>query len=280
MSESKKEEIDQHKNGVTAVSIAAQAGHYSTVEALVTAGADINLLDEDGSSPLISSFKQNHNNITIYLLEHGANPNDNYKNDKGISHNLLMESILTNKTKVALSLISHGADITFLDTENVSLITQAAYLGYFDIFEALLSKNADISISNKEGINPLIAAASEGHIAIVQLILKQSNVDANAKDNDGTSALMAAAVRGHDEVVKILLEHNVDINSQNIDGHTALMFAYNGKNQVETLLDKYSEYIKDDQDNSTKLIVDALKSHVTVISLLLQHGADPAIKVL
>lgn len=65
---------------------------------------------------------------------------------------------------------------------------------------------------------------------------------------------------------------------QNVDGHTALMFAYNGKNQVEVLLDKYSEYMKESNDNSTRIIKEALQTHVEVVQLLIKGGADLTIK--
>lgn len=43
---------------------------------------------------------------------------------------------------------------------------------------------------------------------------------------------MAASVRGHKDVVDALLRHGANVDQQNLDGHTALMFAYNGRNQV------------------------------------------------
>jgi hypothetical protein len=57
------------------------------------------------------------------------------------------------------------------------------------------------------------------------------------------------------------------------------MFAYNGKNQVEVLLDKYKDYMKDANDNSTKIIKEALQTHVDVVHLLVKGGADVSIKV-
>lgn len=66
---------------------------------------------------------------------------------------------------------------------------------------------------------------------------------------------------------------------QNVDGHTALMFAYNGKNQVEVLLDKYREYMKEASDNSTRIIKDALQTHVEVVQMLISGGADVTMKV-
>ena len=57
------------------------------------------------------------------------------------------------------------------------------------------------------------------------------------------------------------------------------MFAYNGKNQVNVLLDKYREYMKDaNNDNSTRIIMDALQTHIDVVSMLVQKGADSALQ--
>lgn len=44
---------------------------------------------------------------------------------------------------------------------------------------------------------------------------------------------MAASVQGHKDVVDVLLKHSADVNQENVDGDTALMFAYNGRNQVK-----------------------------------------------
>ena len=128
---------------------------------------------------------------------------------------------------------------------------------------------------NSEGINALIAASSEGHIDVIKLLLANPACDVNAKDKDGTNAMMAAAVRGHKEVIAVLLANGANINAQNVDGHTALMFAYNGKNQVETLLDKYAEYFKDSDDVTTKTnTVDDNASGVALIRQTLQQHVD------
>ena len=69
------------------------------------------------------------------------------------------------------------------------------------------------------------------------------------------------------------------MNTQNSDGHTALMFAYNGRNQVATLLDKYSDFIKQgDSDNNTKIIQDALATHTDIVQALVDAGADASIQ--
>lgn len=52
---------------------------------------------------------------------------------------------------------------------------------------------------------------------------------------DGTNALMAAASNGHFEAAESLVKAKAALNAQNSDGHSALMFAYNGRAQVGNL---------------------------------------------
>ena len=273
-----KEEVEPHKDLVTALMVAAQGGHFGTVEMLVQASAEVDVQDEEDMTPLLNAIKGSFASVATYLVENGANPNDVYVDDKGKAHNLLMDAIVGSNLPFALLLIEKGANISYADNDGVAIITQASYQGFVEVVKALLAKDVDINVANDEGINALIAASSEGHHEIAGLLIATGKADVNVKDKDGTNALMAASVRGHKEVVDMLVAHGVDVNAQNVDGHTALMFAYNGKNQVETLLDKYSDYVKDAGDNSTKIIQEALNTHVHVVDLLTKSGADLNIK--
>ena len=104
-----------------------------------------------------------------------------------------MDAIVVGNKEFALLLIEKGANLSYADSEGVSVLTQAAYQGSLPVVEALLKQNADITASNNEGINPLIAAASEGHLEVVKVLLDSGKSDINAKDKDMTNALMAAA---------------------------------------------------------------------------------------
>mmetsp|Transcript_357 Transcript_357/g.616 ORF Transcript_357/g.616 Transcript_357/m.616 type:complete len:853 (+) Transcript_357:60-2618(+) len=273
-----KEEVEPHTDGVTALVVAAQGGHLAAAKMLVEAGAVVNIADDEGNTPLLNAVKGKYSGLATYLLEHGANANDVYVDDKSKSHNLLMDAVANSNLNFSLLLIEKGADVEFADEDGVTIVTQAAYQGLDSIVKALLEKGADPAKANNEGINALIAAASEGHSAIVDMLLKTKKCDVDSKDKDGTNALMAAAVRGHKDVISMLVSSGANVNAKNVDGHTALMFAYNGKNQVETLLDKYGEYMKDGNDNSTRVIKDALQTHVDVISMLVMNGADKTIQ--
>lgn len=53
---------------------------------------------------------------------------------------------------------------------------------------------------------------------------------------DGTNSLMAAASNGHLEAAQKIVAAGAALDKQNSDGHTALMFAYNGRAQVGFVL--------------------------------------------
>ena len=103
---------------------------------------------------------------------------------------------------------------------------------------------------------------------------------------------MAAAAAGNVRVAEQLLQRGAQVHTQNVDGHTALMFAYNGKSQEETLLQNYHQYVQEQQqeqeqqeqqgqakDGIVLLVEEAVRSHEALIALLLQSGADPLVQV-
>ena len=51
------------------------------VRALTAAGADVNQTSADGSSPLLVAVQNGYYNIALYLMDHGANIN--LPNSKG-----------------------------------------------------------------------------------------------------------------------------------------------------------------------------------------------------
>ena len=300
-------EQDPHVDGVTGVHVAAEEGHLECVNLLIAAGADVTVVDEEDRTPLLLAVKGNYGEVASALVKAGADPNTPYVDDEGESHNLLMDSIIVENEAFALLLIENGADLYYRDDHKVTTLLQAAHRGKSNITKALLEKHDPakeedwVDAPSDEGVTPLLAAASEGHTVILKQLLSTGKADVNAKDKEGTNALMAAAARGHLECIQELVKvKDIQVNEQNVDGHTALMFAYNGKNQVETLWERYSQFItdaklekseskdgasaadskKDDVDDggTGPLIQEALKNHTTLVDLLLKAGADTTLK--
>jgi len=285
-------EEEPNVDGVTALHVAAQGGHTEVVDILIEAGADVTILDDEKRSPLLLAVKGNHVETSKSLLKAGADPNTSYSDDEGKEHNLLFDAIMIENDELAQILIEKGAALDYTDDKKVTTLLQAAHRGLSNITEKLLEKNSDpefLNAASEDAITPLIAASSEGHIAVVKQLIA-AKADVNAKDKDGTTALMAASARGHVDVAKELVEAKAEVNTQNTDGHTALMFAYNGKNQVETLWERYNQFLaeaKAEKKDSTEdvddggtgpVIREALDNHTALIDLLLKNGADASLK--
>jgi ankyrin repeat protein len=274
-----------HIDGVTAATVAAQGGHLECIKLLIAAGADVKIEDDEKRTPLQLAIKGNYGEVALELVRAGANPNTPYVDDDGETHNLLMDAIMVENVEFAKLLIVNGADLSHKDEQKVSTLLQASHRGLADVVKLLLEKHGDkpgyLDDASDEGITPLISAASEGHTEVVQMLVDTKKVDVNGKDKDGTNALMAASARGHNKVVEVLLKAGAAVNEQNSDGHTALMFAYNGKNQVETLWERYSQYAggeEKDDAGTGPLIQEALVNHTALVSLLLKGGADASLK--
>eukprot|EP00980_Cylindrotheca_fusiformis_P028070 scaffold22577_cov122-Cylindrotheca_fusiformis.AAC.49 len=285
------QEEEPHVDGVTALHVAAQGGFLDMVRLLLEAGADVSHLDDAGRSPLVLAVQGNHGEVASALVAAGSDPNTPYIDDDGDSHNLLFDAIVVENEEFALLLIEKGASIYHKDEKNVNTLLQASHRGLSSIVKALLAshvssgRDAFVDEMSEDGVTPLIAASSEGHAECVTLLV-ESNANVDIKDKDGTNAIMAAAARGHLDVVSALLAAGASINDQNADGHTALMFAYNGKNQVETLWERYNQFVSDaetdagemDDSGTGKIIREALDNHTALVDLLLKNGADPALK--
>lgn len=259
------------------------------VKVLLEAGADVAHLDDSGRSPLVLAVQGNYGEIASALVQGGSDPNTPYVDDDGDSHNLLFDAIMVENEEFALLLIEKGADIYHKDDKQVTTLLQASHRGQSEIVKSLLEKNSKsdfVDAASEDGITPLTAASSEGNVDSAKLLIG-AKANVNAKDKDQTNPLMAAAARGHLDVVAALLEAGASVNEQNSDGHTALMFAYNGKNQVETLWERFNQFVADaetggddaDEDQGTGPIIrEALDNHTALVDLLLKNGADGSLK--
>jgi len=257
------------------------------VNLLLQAGVDVAHLDDGGRSALVLAVEGNYGEVASALVQGGSDPNTPYVDEDGDSHNLLFDAIMVENEEFALLLIEKGADIYHKDDKQVTTLLQASHRGQSEIVKALLEKNSKsdfVDDASEDGITSLTAASSEGNVDCVKLLIG-AKANVNAKDKDQTNPLMAAAARGHLDVVTALLKAGASVNEQNSDGHTALMFAYNGKNQVETLWERFNQFVADaenggeDEDQGTGPVIrEALDNHTSLVDLLLKNGADGSLK--
>lgn len=128
-------------------------------------------------------------------------------------------------------------------------------------------------------INAFVQAALAGRTAAVTSAL-ENGMPVNQKDDAGNTALAAAAFNGHVETLQTLLEAGADVNRRVNRDVTPLMAACGPYPQaVRLLLENGAEVnATDGIEHFTALMYAAAEGHTPVAELLLEYGADPAMK--
>jgi len=271
-------DVEPHQNGVTSLMVAALGGHEKVVKLLLDNGADAAVVDEEGTSALMNAIKGNYGDVSVMLVEAGANPNDVYIDEDGKKHDLLMDALHVANEEFATLLIQRGASADNKDRKGRTPLIMAAEAGMASTVEALLeSGSVDVEAETKAGDTALLRAAFHGYSEIVELLVVKGKAKIHKRDKDGSNALMIASVRGHRDVVEVLIDNGIKIDLFNKEGHTALMFAYHGRSQANQLIESYGDYL-DENKNSTISVLDMFENHNDIVDILLENGADPSIQ--
>jgi uncharacterized protein len=231
----------------TPLMIAARQGSLQAAQALVEAGASINLTDPDGLTSLLIAIINGHYDTAAMLVNKGADPN--------IGDSSGMAALYA------------AADMsTLIEIYGRPARKTSDRLNAVGLMKVLLDRGANPNGQLKgptlqrvhtpgdrnlgEGATPLMRAARNGDVAAMGLLLDRG-ADPAMEQKTKVTALMLAAGLGRglgtfaDEVateaqmleaVKVLLERRVDINAVNEVGQTALHFAALSMDSVVELL--------------------------------------------
>jgi ankyrin repeat protein len=224
---------------------------YDTVTTLLSYGADPNVVDDEGMTPLFKAVQLNNPAIVELLLRNKALP--------------------------------------CASVQTITPLHHAAYTGNLDIIKLLLEYKAFRNAQNVWQRTPLHDALHITDIQKcikVCTALIDENTDLRVKDCDGNTPLFLAVKKGDaaTEIVDLLLKHGADFNA-GINGITPLHFAaYNGHHKLVELLCRYGAYVNAQNFWGRTPLHDALDSFYThdlfqankfdrIIQLLIGHNA-------
>ena len=133
---------------------------------------EIDLLDFDRGTALITAAKHGNHGVGSLLLTHGADPNKHTKDGE-------------------------------------TALVMAAEYEHDEIVRLLLTNEADRNVQRRDGMTALLIAAEKGKEDIVSLLLI-NGADRQKKDENEWAALMMAVQNGHGAVINTLLHSHAE----------------------------------------------------------------------
>ena len=245
--------------GFTSLLYAARENCMECVKVLLGAGADINLPDPDGVSPLLLSIMNANWDISKHLILAGADVNQwdifgeaplftvlgNHTQaggGKGGAYDPLNQ---TTGTQIVHLLLERGANPNmqlFFRPANLNGVTntrgstpliRAVAAADMEMIKLLLANKADATLSLADQQTTIIAAisgrASETQAIEIVRMMKEAGADINTiaqvnhrYDSRGGTALHYAARKRWKEMIKTLASYGINMNAKDQDGLTAL----------------------------------------------------------
>jgi ankyrin repeat protein len=193
----------------TPLFLAVSSSEDELAGALLKAGADPNVKDKEGRTPLhVALMAANHT--------HG---------DSGDEHG--------HQVEVAELLLANGADVNAVENKGETPLALAVMHGYNGLAKAMLEAGAGLKVW-EAGETPLfLLAAYNGNADLARAFIA-SGADVNESDKFGRTVLHAAAAAGKPEMCRVLIEAGAEMNSKVTDGpnagDTPLDTAYSGGN--------------------------------------------------
>ena len=137
---------------------------------LLEAGADPNMTDLNGETPLIAAIRSNPspNNLNI-LLDYGAEPNKTTKYGDAPLHFAAMNNNYASE-RVVQVLIDAGADLNMANIMGMTPLHKAAQYGREEVVKLMIDSGADQNKTNDEGKTPLDLAPENDRQQVVNIL--------------------------------------------------------------------------------------------------------------
>ena len=213
-----KENIDAVlSNAMTALHVATYHGQLAVAQYLLDTGADPNIANRYGVTPLMLASANGDNTFVSLLLKAGADPNKTSPEGE----TPLMLAARAGKLDCIGSLLEQGADPNATESwEGQTALMWAAAEGYAPVARRLLDASADANSKSKAGLNAFQYATRQGKIDVVRTFL-QSRTDSPIDSLQIDNALYLAVRNAHYELAAQLLESGANPNVFN-KGYNAL----------------------------------------------------------
>jgi uncharacterized protein len=208
----------QDNAGDTALHLAALHGQYKVAEALIAAGANVNMKNSyPAFTPEdLGRFFSSSNHLDPVILLHtqvrGSDAvNTHQINAQELQNNgytpLALAEFASDHSKMIQLLIAHGADVNLRGITGTTPLFWAVLRDQKEDLKFLLDHGADPNLANSFGDTPLICAVQLSYLSMVAPLVDKG-ADVNAQNQGQMRALgFAMSNPNDDSIVDYLKKH-------------------------------------------------------------------------
>eukprot|EP01155_Anaeramoeba_flamelloides_P024255 Anaeramoba_flamelloidesa809508_40.p1 GENE.a809508_40~~a809508_40.p1 ORF type:complete len:579 (-),score=150.49 a809508_40:32-1768(-) len=260
------EKIEQYKNRKLKI-----------VKLLIKKGANYELTDSKGRTPLLCSCIFDMADIFKYLKSIGAQI---FKGDSEGATGLHWAISRNNNQIIEEYLSCQKIDLNITDYKGYTPLHEACHAGNLGVILTLLKMGAKIDVVTQEGMGVCHWSIHSNEIEVLSLLI-ENGADLDKKDFKGKTPLAYAIEQEHNKLAKWLIKFGADILTTTFSGLNLLsLCSINGNEKILNLL-LQNEQIKllnliNQRDHSQKspLIYACENNHINILNTLIEHGAD------
>ncbi|KAM3440835.1 hypothetical protein MY4824_001962 [Beauveria thailandica] len=268
-------------DGETPLLRAVELGRKNTMRVLLDFNADVEAIGAMQLSPLMTAASLRSESRIRLLLE--KNAKINAKNCIGYTAFTIAvsQAIAGHGRNPVKLLLDRGADTEVTTLWEMTPLHTASLEGR-SIIGLLVERGANIEAKAELGMTPLCFAVAGGQIRATKFLLNRG-AEVNVRTSEGQCPLHLAAQYVGEQVVHLRLDREAEADGSNTaERQDALRLAgqYDREQIVQLLLDHGAEIDCRDQDGWTPLCWAAFNGNTEIIRLLVEGGAEVNIKTL
>ena len=163
----------RNPRGLTPLMVAAHLRHYDAVRALLSAGADINAFDDDRYDVITIAAVADDAEMIRIAEAGGGDPKLVTSRYDGTA---LIAAAHLGHDEVVRTLIKSGAPLDHVNNLNWTALIEAIVLGdggprHVATLEALVTAGADVNIADGSGVSPLSLAQRRGYTEMIDILI-------------------------------------------------------------------------------------------------------------